>query len=401
MSKNKLKILHLMGDEKFTGFVIKNSLYQNQINDIKLEHCFLYNNSFLRYAKSDNNNIIIKSSYKEYCDFLSKTNYDVIIVHSLTLIKSQAIASLKKRNICIVWLMWGVDFYGTDFYKKSLYFSKTETYYNKHSNNNVLQFFKNILRPIYHQIIYNNTFNKSFIKTVSKVDLFAPIIPSELNLVKELPFFKAKTTKYSYAILEDSLGDLFEKTFELGDGVFIGNSNTLESNHLDALYLLKKLNVKNRKIIIPLSYGGTEKYKNTIVKKGKYFFGENFEPLTSFVSKIEYNNKLLSCNVAIYYHKRQQALGNVIISLYMGHKVFLSEKNLLYKHFVEKGFFVFSIEKEFSVKNINGNLELEKKAINRSLLNKEYSNENIQKIFSNFYVSILSTIKRKQLNEIA
>ena len=96
------------------------------------------------------------------------------------------------------------------------------------------------------------------------------------------------------------------KNIQLGNNILVGNSAHPENNHLDIAYKLKTINLSNRKIIVPLSYGDN-KYKKIILKKYKNIFGNKFKPLLDFISIKDYLNILKSCNICIMGHLRQQA----------------------------------------------------------------------------------------------
>lgn len=49
-----------------------------------------------------------------------------------------------------------------------------------------------------------------------------------------------------------------------------------------------------------------------VIIKGKELFGEKFIPLTEFMTFEKYLEFLGSIDIAIFAHKRQQAMGNTI-----------------------------------------------------------------------------------------
>ena len=71
-------------------------------------------------------------------------------------------------------------------------------------------------------------------------------------------------------------------------------------------------------------------YANYISKVGEQYFGRKFNAIRDFMPLEEYNKFLLSADVFIYGNWRQEAVGNILIALFIGGKVFLDEKNPLY-----------------------------------------------------------------------
>jgi hypothetical protein len=104
--------------------------------------------------------------------------------------------------------------------------------------------------------------------------------------------------------------------------ILIGNSADPSNNHLEILEKLKPLKSQNIAIYAPLSYGG-EAYAKTVIDVGKAIFGDKFKPMTDFMPFDQYLQFLGQINIAIFAHKRQQAMGNTITLLGLGKKVYM------------------------------------------------------------------------------
>ena len=127
----------------------------------------------------------------------------------------------------------------------------------------------------------------------------------------------------------------------------VGNSATKENQHIEILTKLLKFIDEDILIYCPLSYGDM-KYRNRVIKYGKEKFGNKFIPLVDFITYDEYIALISSCNIAIYNHNRQQAFGNIIMSLALGLKVFINRENTYLSLFSNIGCHVFSI---FEIEN--------------------------------------------------
>jgi hypothetical protein len=123
----------------------------------------------------------------------------------------------------------------------------------------------------------------------------------------------------------------------------VGNSATIENNYLETFLQLKQVGIKDRRIIVPLSYGEAW-VKNMILKFGRLLLGKRFAPLVDFMPREEYNKMMLNCAVMIQPHLREQAHGNIVTGLWLGMRVYLSENGIDYQHFKRIGCKVFSIE---------------------------------------------------------
>src|SRR6185312_8146313 len=162
---------------------------------------------------------------------------------------------------------------------------------------------------------------------------------------------------FSYASIEDDFRKAdFRNIFSEGDGVIIGNSNSPTSNHIDCFNAINLPSMLNKKFFVPLSYGNHDAYTKLVIHQGKKIFKDNFIALTDFLPKDDYIKLLQQCSIAIFAHERQQALGNIIIMLWLGIKVFLSENNLIYSFFKESGAFIFSVQKHLNEEVLNVSL---------------------------------------------
>ncbi len=115
----------------------------------------------------------------------------------------------------------------------------------------------------------------------------------------------------------------------------VGNSGDPSNRHLEIFQWLNNQGDRNIRIYAPLSYGNPD-YIKTVIHQGRQMFGDRFVPLTSLASHEVYNRHLASMDVLICNHNRQQALGNISISLYLGTKVFLRSDVTTWEYLTEK-----------------------------------------------------------------
>ena len=128
-------------------------------------------------------------------------------------------------------------------------------------------------------------------------------------------------------------------------------------------------------IICPLSYGSSNIAKD-IVNLGHSLFGERFIPIFDFLPATEYAKLLSSIDVAIFGHKRQQALGNILALLYLGKKVYVRSDISTWNFLNQLGITVFDTKNILS--NDEGKLfEFDQTvgARNRFLVETEFSDK--------------------------
>ena len=107
---------------------------------------------------------------------------------------------------------------------------------------------------------------------------------------------------------------------------------------------------RNRiKLFLPLSYGnGALANGVTYVDALKSFIKQKFAENVAIISRMmpnnEYTEYLSSIDVAIFNAPRHNALGNILQLLYMGKKVYLSNKSPLLPYLRGKGFIIHTVD---------------------------------------------------------
>ncbi|MDD2509394.1 MAG: TDP-N-acetylfucosamine:lipid II N-acetylfucosaminyltransferase [Aliarcobacter sp.] len=160
----------------------------------------------------------------------------------------------------------------------------------------------------------------------------------------------------------------------------LGNSADPSNNHIDVLSKLIKYKDENIKIFTPLSYGD-QVYAQDVIKKGKELFGDKFVALTEFMPFEKYLEFLGQIDIAIFAHKRQQAMGNTITLLGLGKKVYMRSDITPWQLFDSLDV------KVYDVANIEIDLMEEKiKKENQQKITEYFSKENylkqLQELFS-------------------
>nr|WP_272506046.1 TDP-N-acetylfucosamine:lipid II N-acetylfucosaminyltransferase [Natronobacillus azotifigens] len=151
-------------------------------------------------------------------------------------------------------------------------------------------------------------------------------IKGDYDLAKRWYGFKGK---YYYSFLYPSnlyKDYIVNKELETTDRIYIqiGNSADPSNNHIEILDKVNKYKDMEIEIICPLSYGD-EGYAETIINYGRNLYGEKFTPITEFMPFDKYLDILAKIDIAIFNHKRQQALGNIISLLGLGKKVYIRD----------------------------------------------------------------------------
>lgn len=187
---------------------------------------------------------------------------------------------------------------------------------------------------------------------------------------KKFPYFLF--CNYS---LKEVLGDLWDSGFTEGNNIMIGNSASFSNNHLYALEYIKHVNF-NSDIVLTLSYGGNDYYRDTVIKAYNNAFPNRIKTLLNYIPLHEYNKSFLSYNTMVMSAWRQESIGTIMLAFYLGIKVYMSEKSPLYNSWKKEGFKIYSIESS-EIERISEPLSMENKMHNRNLLLKTYNEQNI------------------------
>lgn len=308
-----------------------------------------------------------------------------IVVHLLNPRKIKVIKRIQKVlpascNVKIYWIIWGLD-----LYNKLLAPAGFEMF----TSDNV----------------YSGLFDKSFgafnrigaakeaKSTVKFIEENVDYIVTDTTesdysqLVKYYPQLAAKPWKdFFYYPIDTILGELFYRPLpdnSCKETVMVGNSASRTNNHKYLLALLSQFDLKGKKVVVPLSYSGRARYVNEVVAYGKKEV-EGFVPLMKFMPLEEYNRLQFSTAVALFGNLRQEAIGNIIIALYMGAKVFLFESNPVYEWAVAHSLKVYPMGK-LSQTELDTLLPAEDAEHNRSVLRELYSKRRMMQLIKELF----------------
>ncbi|HHQ4577738.1 TPA: TDP-N-acetylfucosamine:lipid II N-acetylfucosaminyltransferase, partial [Aeromonas hydrophila] len=344
----------------------------------KCNDVFIFTKKPWQFIK--NNDLFIETSKLEALNpFFAKSlwKYEIIVLHSLANFMIPIVLMPKRAKI--IWLGMGYDYYSRAFSADTLdvglYLDETRRIINDEISpriniNSIRSRFKNLLN----RVLGSKTL---FRWALNEIDIFSPVLPVEYNMVKNKFNVKSfpKYAPWNYGNLENDFVRNFIGKRVSGDWILLGNSAGATNNHLEAIKILSKLdlNPSKYKIVTPLSYGDNN-YAKIIKDYGTANLGESFCPIEKFMPIDDYIELLQKCGFVIMNHVRQQAMGNIIIMMYLGAKVFLRSESAIYTFFKGLGATIYSVEElELNKKLLNSKLELDEIINNREILSSYFS----------------------------
>ncbi len=383
------RITHVFDDDKFIDSAIKlmESVYPGQSDYFVIKnHGTAFNFVKSPLAKA----VKLESEQDElaFTQHILKSENKAIFFHALNS-KKQKIANRLPSHLVKVWFIWGFDLYTSwklfhrflfeketrQFITKNKFFFyfKQKLQFNKYtfllflfSEKKSFFFPKKVFQFI--QRLYNT----EFYQAAKRIDIVVPVIPAEYELVKSLKI-NAQFAPFTYGSLEEMLGDKINCSVKTANDILLGNSADPSNNHVDVLKQLSRIGVADKKVFVPLSYGGNPNYIKFVIEEGKRYLGENFMPITDFLNHKQYSELLSNCGFLIFNHLRQQGVGNIIMLGYRGSKIFLNEKSPVFSYYRSLGMHIYSTQK-IDEKALFENLTEAQVVENQRIFIENYSN---------------------------
>lgn len=327
-------ILHLLFEDKFGEYAVKQFSGEEMCSEFVVV-------SFRKEGPSALSSDIVKTirypsvEFKEMLDCLG--NYHAIVLHGLFHRWQEKVLCAVPPEVKVAWVFWGGDIYGRSDFSAGYLSVSSKLLLCLQRGSRVLS--RKKVKPSY-EIPFS---------LLQRIHFCLTDIHEDYVFVKQYLKTDIQEVWYNYYSIEETLGDLADERV-MGHNVLVGNSSSIDNNHLYGFRLIRRLRKGDSKVVVPLSYGEAW-LKNKILMMGRIFFGRHFMPLVDFIPRPEYNQIIRSCSAVVMPHYRPQAFGNILTALWLGSRVFLSEKNVLFAYFRRIGAVVFSIEHDLKKSN--------------------------------------------------
>ncbi len=133
--------------------------------------------------------------------------------------------------------------------------------------------------------------------------------------------------------------------------ILVGNSASKANGHIEMLEKLLIHKSSNIRIFVPLSYGDINNARE-VIEFGKKFENKFF-PILKFMTSAEYTVFLSSIDIAIFNHKTQAAMGNIISLLGLGKKVYMRNEITSWECLQKLGVKMYSLNSKISLTGLN------------------------------------------------
>jgi len=376
------KILHLSTNNKFISYSVDifESAFPEQ-NDFLIINLGIERHSV--NAKYDCANLLQVINPLFY---LHLKKYDIVILHSLSPV-FVTIVNRAHLGIKFSWIGWGFDYYDIIFDSElDMLIGRAREYAHKEQSD--LGFFPSIgsgFKTFFRKLIFSEDKDKA----IARLSTFSPVLPQEIDLIKPAEREKfPPCMPWNYGVLDVMIGKAFIGQKVVGNNILIGNSASILNNHFDAFNTIYTCGVSDRKICVPLSYGvDNDFYVESVIQDGNRIFNEDFLPMITFMPIDEYIDTVSSCGFVVMNHVRQQGLGNIILMMYLGAKIFLREECPTYSFFKNNGAIIYTTRE----------LELNPSLLDHRL-NENEAKINIEIIYNQFSTKTLSDRTKTLVN---
>lgn len=360
-------ILHLLTDEKFTDYAIA----QFSAPEMKSEFVLIPSNGMMEHVKLIDRCYIVRQNSQEFEALLNRLGeYNGIMLHGMFWGSWQTpVLQRVPSHVKVAWYFWGGDIYSR--HEMGTRFMAPIT--------NFLYKLRNVIK-----IEHVDTRWEIPLDLYKRIDYCLTGELEEYEFAKQFTGASFEYIWYTCYSLEETIGPLMNSKSD-GTNIWLGNSAAIKNNHFDVLWNLRRKGVakrlSNEKFILPLSYG--ERWmRNLVMKYGRFFLGKRMQALTEFMPREEYNALMLSCSTMIIGYWEPAGQGNIITALWLGMRVYLSEKSIAYNFFKRIGAQIYSIESDLKQYQFTP-LSEEIRAENRRVLTRWFSKQHVMEAVQN------------------
>jgi dTDP-N-acetylfucosamine:lipid II N-acetylfucosaminyltransferase len=307
--------LHLTGDDKFLSNFIANE--KEHTNSENLYFIFAANKNIKHTNLSQSNVIAVDFFVEDVINQIKAHEIKKIFLHGLHEIFLPIIDLVKKDDVKVYWIFFGIEVFKLPSIEEKLYLNQTKKYILQNSNKylrfslNPIQLRRNIIN-YYGNKKKSKNWESTLMQIIAQVDYFCHFIKEDFDKYIQPLNPQIKFIEWSYYrpfLIDHKVKSSSKETKKLN--VLLGNSASIFNNHLNALDDIYNKFGSDINLYVPLSYAGSDKYINEVCSKGKLLFNQNFNPLLSFMDKKEYFEFMSKIDFAVYYNIRSQAGGNI------------------------------------------------------------------------------------------
>jgi dTDP-N-acetylfucosamine:lipid II N-acetylfucosaminyltransferase len=335
---NMVRVLHLLSDYKFAeGHIYR---FTNA----------RFDNTYVFIAEKDIYEGVSASKLQQVKPFsrefehiaTTASSFDIVFVYNLDYLKSYIVNRIDKK-VVVIWYFYGTELYNAlPAFKYSIYSKKTKSLLGINGVSILLQRFKRIASFVKYALLRRVPTYTETARAMRRVDYLTTFSKEEYDYLQAHCAYRLP----AFLSLPVSVRDEQKGTApaQKNNSLLLSHSATPDCNHADIIDLLSGCGYTGD-VIVPLSYGENEHYTR-LIRERLTHSGLRVEVLEAFMERKAYTEKMNACGAAVFNSYRQLALGNIFLSLRNNLKVYLNEYNPSYTWLLNKGFIIFSVQKD-------------------------------------------------------
>lgn len=368
-------IIHLSNDEKFIDDFIQNqNKYFPQVTN---KYFAIAPNDTFRHIKNPkveqfNNGLTYHKLLEQF-----KEKPKAFIFHNLNRHYFNLINTIPKE-ISIAWIFYGTEIFGRGENQDLFWGPITKKNYHPLAK---VWLYRRLQYLMYYFDDKLSFRISPFLKAIHRIDYMAHWIKEDYKfIVNRYGLKKMNFIEFRYSI------DMPQTDYEhrLKEDLMIGHSAAPTNNHLDIINELPKSFINHfKRIIIPLSYGGTPAYIRAVKKSASKKFGDKVIFLNTFLDKDTYFNMLSGVKLLIMAQYRSQGGSNIRFFLKNGTDLAFYEHNNMHKFYKQLGVKTHTIR---SLKNNSFSFLLPKDHNrNKEITAELFQNDQIKTYYENLF----------------
>jgi len=370
-----MKILHFSGDQQLVAF--SQEMFEEVFPEQNTFRILNFGHSPLTRLRAAPGLARMPSDYFSSRKYIEDfNNADILILHFMRREYTSAIMH-APAHLLVVWSAWGADYYPSIESKCGPILLPSTKRLMEESYPATRQTWLSRIRSTASFAFRRPSKASPTISDIAhRIDVLSAVTEVDADWIRTgFPSLRATPLHLHYASTEDTLAPGPENME--GSDILVGNSATWSSNHAESFELLKTLDLKHRRIVVPLGYGDP-KVQQAVCKLGIRYFGKAFVPLTEHLPLDDYYREIAHCGTLLMNHVRQQALGNIIAALYKGARVLLRRENPIYLSYCKMGAVLSQIPNSGELSpDLLLPLDSESKLRNRNVVGEYWKRENV------------------------
>ena len=275
----------------------------------------------------------------------------------------------KWRDSRKIWVFWSYELYGLPAFSANAYepFSAHFTWRRRVAGR-FARFFTEAIRAASGRPFYRLS---HFQHAVGQLDEMRSFLRADYEATRRLLGVAPRRHAYmSYLSLSQMIPAGLATPGASADWIMLNHAAAPEGNHMEILERLARMGGA-QKVLIPLAYGSAA-YGARIQAAAERLLKERAVVLSEFMPAANYFQTLQQVQYAVFNHKIQQGLGNLLGLLANGCKVFLRAESPAYKEFLSWGLRVYDIA-DLNAQALYTPLKPDEAAHNRKLLEERFS----------------------------